>query len=178
MKIRLTKAAVLDILINEDPIRFAAGNWVDSDAGPHSNLDTCSRCAVGSVLLGAIQEFPGKPLDLGWHVIYAERPDSCAYCPVSFDPPDEEDELYETEIYAEAENAIANGRPLHALSIVFEGLCAQRDPSCADTLSLEDRVVIHDKVIGFVLAHFPDSIVMDIDGAVPKDIPGLTVVDG
>lgn len=174
MKIRLTKAAVIDILSSEDPGRLEAGHWVGEDAG--ENPTTCARCAVGALLLGVAREFPDDdPMGAIWYSVERDRGRNrfMRFAPdASWDPPSEE------ELYVDAQANLADGAPLHALSLVFEGLWARLDPACEGDVSLDERHAIHNKVIGFVLAHFPDTIEIDIDGAVPKDIPGLTVVDG
>lgn len=194
--IRLTKSFVLKAIQTEPISSFKAGSWVSIQgkratwAGDAPMSDpTCKVCAVGAVIRHAVDahtlskqvygiaDHVTQGIEIRRHVPRVVR----EYLNLATDA-----DLYFSELdpevvikalWSNAKRLVAD-HPLNALSILFEGLSDYYIPSGqpidADPAP-ESRRAIHDTLLAFVAAEFPESF----DVEVPYDdvvlSPGVEV---
>lgn len=168
MKVEITKQLVLDAIENEDIDLLNPGAWIGSNTlTPPEN---CSRCMVGCVLNKVVTEFRM----IHRAAIEATKgggrisPDTDEYAPYEYD----EDNIRETAL-----EALRDGYPMTALSYFFEGMCLvyatdEKEDIEALPRSMVDE--IREITLRFVRGHFPETMIIDINGAVA--IAGLPVV--
>lgn len=158
MMVRLTKAFIIKALEKERPRIRTGYGWLglNSRIGYRATVATtlkredCAMCAVGAVMVNAINPTSRHGLI---NDAAGAATDDYSITAAFYDS--------RIDIRMKAKELLGLGKPMNALSVLFEGL--------SDHCDSESRVV--SDVIAFVRNHFPPSVVVDIDGARPaKDV--------
>ena len=178
MIVTITKKDIIESIASERLEVLRPGYWFGDDAVEKN----CPRCAVGCVINRIVAE---KTMPVDICKIAFKNVSGFAYR-----PRDEEDETEDEFEERVLENALevlgfAGTKPMAALSYYFEGVCEIRkrehqeggrwseDP---DVDEYTDAMIEDARAdtIRFVDKHFPETVLIDINGFEPaKDVGGL-----
>lgn len=169
--IRLTKQQIIDAIV-EEPLLYA-NNWfrykterdgpIDIDRPPHTinSVTVCSACAVGAVLRRVLHgDQPAGMVHraaeeaMGRAQVAPGRGDN--YFPMAM-------ELISLRSY------------MAALSMFFEGRWREDSGRYIEDIEEEDIENVRTSTVRFVEANFPDTIDVNINGALPAE--GIQVVE-
>lgn len=165
-RIKLTKDFIKKAIREET--KLASGDWYRARRYNRTLAQDkdCSVCAVGAVMLRALDRTENDDRDLR-NAAYTST--QVHDVDITFD--DWRDELTEDAVLKQARSALRRRAPMNALSILFEGLCDVYGFS-SGLLPEAGRKKIVRKLLAFVETQFPSYVIVDVDGATPaKDVP-------
>ncbi len=168
--VRLTKEFIIDAISKETRLEAGSFVYTSGDVNIHPVFidtvepESCDVCAVGAVMWRALEPHQ--------NVFYvhdaaqaATKEGSCIPEFIDTDDPEDcsgDDDVNDMDgVRFLALSLIHAGLHMNALSMFFEGACHYID-------NIDDVAAA---TVAFVKEHFPDSVVVDIDGARPaRDI--------